>query len=202
MNVFGRTHGGKVKGIRIIHDEHRSLAAVLHGMLYLVNGIRNRGMKPDFKVLGAMVYYIDAFPERYHHPKEDRYLFTLLRARCPAARAVLDRLEQEHRAGAEKIRILQQALARYEHGGDAEFSNFAAAVEGYAAFHWDHMRCEEKEVIPLAEKYLTPEDWELIDAAFTGHSDPLLGTEVSAEFEGLFRKIVSIAPEPIGLGRA
>ena len=101
-----------MKGIRIIHDEHRSLAAVLHGMLYLVNAIRSRGMKPDFKVLGAMVYYIDAFPERYHHPKEDRYLFALLRARCPAARGVLSRLEEEHRAGAEKIRALEQALAR------------------------------------------------------------------------------------------
>src|SRR5215469_18035959 len=78
-----RVDGGNLKGIRIIHDEHRSLAAVLHGMLYLVNGIRNRGMKPDFKVLGAMVYYIDAFPERYHHPKEDRYLFTLLRRGAP-----------------------------------------------------------------------------------------------------------------------
>ena len=190
-----------MKGIRIIHDEHRSLAAVLHGMLYLVNAIRNRGMKPDFKVLGAMVYYIDAFPERYHHPKEDRYLFALLRARCPAARDVLSRLEEEHRAGAEKIRGLEQALARYEHGGDAEFSNFAAAVEAYAAFHWDHMRCEEKEVLPLAEKYLTPEDWELIDNAFMGHADPLLGTESGSEFEELFKKIVTLAPQPIGLGR-
>jgi hemerythrin-like domain-containing protein len=190
-----------LKGIRIIQDEHRSLAAVLHGMLYLVNAIRNRGMKPDFKVLGAMVYYIDAFPERYHHPKEDRYLFALLRARCPAARAVLSRLEEEHRAGAEKIRALEQALARYEHGGDAEFSNFAAAVEAYAAFHWDHMRCEEKEVLPLAEKHLTPEDWELIDNAFMGHADPLLGTESGSEFEELFKKIVTLAPQPIGLGR-
>jgi len=190
-----------LKGIRIIHDEHRSLAAVLHGMLYLVNAIRSRGMKPDFKVLGAMVYYIDAFPERYHHPKEDRYLFALLRARCPAARGVLSRLEEEHRAGAEKIRALEQALARYEHGGDAEFSNFAAAVEAYAAFHWDHMRCEEKEVLPLAEKHLTPEDWELIDNAFMGHADPLLGTEAGSEFEELFKKIVTLAPQPIGLGR-
>ena len=191
-----------MNAIRIIHDEHRALAAVLHGMLYLVNDIRSRGKKPDFRVLGAMVYYIDAFPERFHHPKEDRYLFALLRARCAAARPVLDRLEKEHRAGAEKIRILEQALARYEHGGAAEFSDFAAAVEAYAAFHWDHMRCEEKEVLPLAEKHLTAADWEAIDAAFAGHSVPLLGTEAGAKYENLFRKIVCIAPEPIGLGSA
>ena len=56
---------------RIIQDEHRSLAAVLHGMLYLVHDIRDRGAKPSFDVFGAMIYYIDAFPERFHHPKED-----------------------------------------------------------------------------------------------------------------------------------
>jgi hemerythrin-like domain-containing protein len=189
-----------MKALRIIRDEHRALAAVLHGMLYLVNEIRNHGMKPDFAVLGAMVYYIDAFPERFHHPKEDRYLFKLLRMRSPEASAVLERLEAEHRAGVEKIRILQQALARYQHGGAAEFSNFATAVEAYAAFHWDHMRCEEQEVLPLAEKHLTLGDWEAIDAAFSGHTDPLLGVDEGAKYESLFKKIVCIAPEPIGLG--
>src|SRR5207253_3316673 len=109
---------GKVmKAIGIIRDEHRSLAAVLHGMLYLVREIGESGRKPDFNVLGAMIYYIDAVPERFHHPKEDKYLFALLRARYPAARPLLDRLAEEHRIGAEKIRTLEQALARYQQGG-------------------------------------------------------------------------------------
>ncbi len=37
---------------RAIQDEHRSLAAVLHGMLYLVHQIRDRGATSDFGVLG------------------------------------------------------------------------------------------------------------------------------------------------------
>ena len=190
-----------MQAIRIIQDEHRSLAAVLHGMLYLVHQIRDRGMKPDFKLLGAMVHYIDTVPERFHHPKEDKYLFTILRARCPAARPLLDRLHQEHRVGAEKIRTLEQALSRYEHGGGEEFRlSFATAVESFAAFHWDHMRCEEKEVLPLAEKHLTPGDWAEIDAAFAGHTDPLLGAEAGAEYDKLFKRIVNLAPPPIGLG--
>ncbi len=106
-----------MQAIRIIHDEHRSLAAVLHGMLHLVHAIRDRGVRPDFNVLGAMIYYIDAFPERFHHPKEDEYLFAFLRIRHPDAIPLLDRLKSEHRAGAEKIRTLEQALARYQQGG-------------------------------------------------------------------------------------
>jgi len=189
-----------VQAIRTILNEHRSLAAVLHGMLYLVREIRDRGKKPDFNVLGAMVYYIDAVPERFHHPKEDKYLFKLLRIRCSAAGPLLHLLEEEHRVGAEKIRTLEQALARYQQGGDAEFGAFAAAVDAYAAFHWDHMRREEKEVLPLAEQHLTPGDWETIDAAFAGHTDPLFGAEAGEEYDNLFRRIVHLAPPPIGVG--
>ena len=189
-----------MQAIRIIHDEHRSLAAVLHGMLYLVHEIRDRGVRPDFKLLGAMIYYIDAFPERFHHPKEDQYLFRLLRIRYAEAVPLLDRLRTEHRAGAEKIRTLEQALARYEQGGASEFTNFLTAVESYAAFHWDHMRAEEKEILPLAEQHLSAGDWEAIDAAFLGHTDPMLGVNVGAQFDALFSRIVNLAPPPIGVG--
>jgi hemerythrin-like domain-containing protein len=189
-----------MEAIRIIRDEHRSLAAVLHGMLYLVHQTRDRGDKPDFDVLGAMIYYIDAFPERFHHPKEDEYLFRLLRIRHPAAAEVLDRLKTEHRAGGEKIRTLEQALARYQQGGASEFSNFLTAVEAYAQFHWMHMKTEEQVVLPLAEKHLTNGDWEAIDAAFLGHTDPMFGAEVGAKYDELFRRIVWLAPAPIGLG--
>ena len=189
-----------MRAIRIIQDEHRSLAAVLHGMLYLVHDIRDRGAKPSFDVFGAMIYYIDAFPERFHHPKEDQYLFRVLRIRHPDAKPLLDRLEEEHVKGADKIRTLEQALTRYRHGGAAEFSAFAAAVEDYAAFHWAHMRAEETEVLPLAQAHLSAEDWKAIDEAFIGHTDPMLGVEAGAEYRALMTRIVNLAPPPIGVG--
>ena len=185
---------------RIIHDEHRCLAAVLHGMLHLVHAIRDRGLRPDFDVLGAMIYYIDAFPERFHHPKEDEYLFHFLRIRHPEAIPLLDRLKTEHRTGAERIRTLEQALSRYQQGGPKEFPAFLAAVESYAEFEWQHMTAEETEVMPLARKYLTADDWEAIDAAFLGHTDPMLGIEAGAGFTALFSRIVLLAPPPIGVG--
>ena len=52
-----------MQALRIIEDDHRALAAVLHGMRYLVREIAERKAAPRFDVLGAMIYYIDAFPE-------------------------------------------------------------------------------------------------------------------------------------------
>jgi len=169
-------------------------------MLYLVRHIRLSGKQPKFDVLGAMVYYIDAFPERFHHPKEDAYLSRFLALRHPDAAPLIGQLKTEHLTGAEKIRVLEQALERYRCGGTAEFPAFADAVQAYAAFHWDHMRIEEDKLIPLAREHLTAEDWKEIDAAFTGHSDPLFGVAAEAEYSNLFRKIVNLAPPPIGVG--
>lgn len=191
-----------MQAIRIIRDEHRAIAAILHGMLFLVRKIRDRGATPDFNLFGAMIYYIDAFPERFHHPKEDRYLFHVLRVRHPDSVSLLDRLEEEHRTGAYKIRALEQALARYQHGGVSEFPDFAKAVEDYAAFHWNHMRAEEDEVLPLAEKHLSAADWDGVDTAFLGHVDPMHGAGAEGEYQALFTRIVNLAPPPIGVGPA
>ncbi|HEY8244628.1 MAG TPA: hemerythrin domain-containing protein [Casimicrobiaceae bacterium] len=186
--------------IRIIQDEHRALAAVLHGMRYLVREIRERGAGPMFDVLGAMVYYIDAFPERVHHPRETAYLFHFLRERCADAVPLLDALEAEHRDGAVRVRALEQALTRYQQGGAAEFAPFADAVESYADFQYEHMGREEREVIPLARQHLRPSDWEIIDAAFAGGSLPLAGDGTVRDYDKLFERIVRLAPPPIGVG--
>ena len=118
-----------MRALSIIRNEHRSIAAVLHGLTYLVRQIQQSGAKPDFALFGAMIHYIDAFPERFHHPKEDRFLFPALRLRHPESAGVLDQLQAEHEIGAQKIRSLERALLRYRHGGDSgALEAFAAAV--------------------------------------------------------------------------
>lgn len=184
----------------VIKSEHRALGAVLHGLQYLVREVREGKRKPDFRVLRAMVHYIDTFPERLHHPKEDRYLFARVRQRSTESNSVIDQLEAEHIHGAKLIRDLEQSLLHWEMGGPDDFPIFAHEVDRYAEFHWRHMRQEEDVVLPLAERVLTEEDWREIDEAFAGNADPLLDKELEKDFNRLFTRIVNIAPPPIGLG--
>ena len=51
-----------------------------------------------------------------------------------------------------------------------------------------HMRCEEHEILPLAQKHLTAGDWEAIDAAFTGHTDPLFREKAGDDVHKLFQR--------------
>ena len=188
------------QAIKAILREHGSMGAVLHGLRFLVQEIRARRIEPDFALLNAMVHYIDAFPERLHHPKEDRYLFPRLRSRTHEADAALARLEKQHEQGAVLTRQLGEAVARYEEQGAAGFAPFADRVEQYTTFYWQHMRDEENLVLPVALRALTPADWEEIDAAFAANPDPLAGHGAKDDLPALFRRIALIAPPPIGLG--
>ena len=188
--------------LRILKDEHRTLGAVLQALRFLLREIRARRMAPDFRLLGAMLYYVDTFPERFHHPKEDAYLFRLLRLRCHEAHELIERLEEEHRAGQRQMLQLYQALTRYEQGGEPEFYAFEELAQLYVDFEFEHMRTEEAELMPLAEKHLAAQDWEEVDRAFLDHQDPLFGLTAAEGFQHLFSRIVNLAPPPIGVGPA
>ena len=188
------------KAIRIIHDEHRSIAAVLSGLKSLAKMAQDPGVRPDFAVFRAMIYYIDAFPERMHHPKEDEHLFARLLQRMPEARALVDGLQAEHVKGRHLVRDIEQALLEFEETWPKGGEKFSAAVDAYVQFHWQHMNKEENELMPLARRSLTAGDWDAIEAAFAGNADPIADLR-EKDFTSLFLRIVALAPAPVGLGR-
>lgn len=188
------------RALTIIRDEHRTIGAILHGMDHLVREIRVNKKKIDPRVFHAMLYYLDTFSERMHHPKEDRHLFKAMRERSTEADALIAELEDEHARGEESLRRLAQSLIRYEEGGDKEFPAFEREVENFVRNYRDHIRKEEDLLFPLAQKVLTAADWAIIDITFGENRDPLSRGRDTRDFDRLFNRIVELAPPPIGLG--
>lgn len=188
-----------MKTLSIIKNEHRNLGAVLFSLEKLIEQIE-KGKSPEFKVFHGLLTYIDRFLDEYHHPKEDQYLFPVLRKRCPEISAVLDEREKEHVVGEKLLMGVFTALSAYEFMGDVEFDGFSGALRRYIAFERQHAIEEERHILPLARRKLLPGDWQSIDAAFTANEDPLFGDTRRAEFEGLYTTITTMVPEPYGLG--
>ena len=189
--------------MRILMDEHQSLAAIIHAIRHMIGEIGAGRLQPDHKLLEAMVHYLDAYPEKRHHPKEDAFLFGPLRARTHDADAALDKLEAEHAQADARIAVLEAAVKAYAQDPKA-FDAFKSAFEDYAAFYRTHMMTEEREVLPLIRKHFSAEDWERANAGFIA-DDPLSGTRATArageeDFAQIFSKLVAAAPAPIGLG--
>ncbi|HUN91741.1 MAG TPA: hemerythrin domain-containing protein [Burkholderiaceae bacterium] len=188
--------------IRVIHQEHQALAAMLRSLSMLLAQARRHGATPDFTVVRAMLFYLDEFPERLHHTKESALLFPKLRLRRPELAATLDRIDREHAQGEKMIRELEHKLLAFEVLGDARRDAFEQAIEQYIQFYFGHMGVEEGELLPAAEASLHESDWTEVDAAFAANRDPLTGHEPDEVYRPLFSKIVMMAPAPIGLGPA
>ena len=188
-----------MKALAIIEDEHRAITAVIEGLRHVLAEMRAGTMPPEPTLVGAMFHYIEQFPERLHHPKEDDFLFERLRARRPDAAPLLDSLQREHAIGRERF---GQLLRHYERfvADPSTIGTFADAVDRYADFHWRHMRREEDEVMPLAAQALTADDWAGIDAAFASNADPIVGVDARKAFRELFRRLVALLPPPHGVG--
>jgi len=192
-----------MQAMRILLDEHQSLAAVIHAIRHMIREIGQGSFRPDFKLLHAMVHYLDAYPEKKHHPKEDEFLFGPLRARTDRANEVLDRLEAEHASSDMRINELTRALKAYEEDPAGQFEAFRDAFDAYAEFYREHMMMEEREVLPLIREFFTDDDWAVANAGFTKSPDPMTGTRRSSDdedFSRIFTKLVEAAPAPIGLG--
>ena len=78
-----------MRALTVIRDEHRALASVMKGLEYLMDQFRQGLLVPDFALLRALVQYIEQYPDKLHHPKEDGYLFPTLRERDGSAAATL-----------------------------------------------------------------------------------------------------------------
>ena len=105
------------ESIAILKSEHRSIAAVLHGLKDLARLAQAAKERPRFQVLRSMVRYIDEYPEKLHHPKEDDYLFA--RLLVPSA------------VGAP--RLLVPSTAVFQRGG---LNGLFVVAEGTARLRW------------------------------------------------------------------
>ena len=99
-----------------LRDEHRALARVVEALETVTAAILEGDHEPDFALLAAMLYYLDAVPERLHHPREDRYLFARVRARAPDTAPLIERLQREHQRSPDLVAELERSLVHWQGG--------------------------------------------------------------------------------------
>jgi hemerythrin-like domain-containing protein len=187
--------------LQTIRDEHASLAAMLQSMRLMVEKGPSDDHRQFFNVLRAMLFYIDEFPERLHHPKESNLLFPKVVMLAPKVMGAVDKLERDHMRSEKAARDLQHLLLAWELLGPGRRAAFEEAAGQYIDAYLAHMNLEENIILPEAERCFSKEDWKLLDAAFAENADPLTGQYRPTEaYEKLFTLIVTRAPSPIGLG--
>ena len=184
--------------LNIISQDHSNMWRLAITIDHVATDIE-QGAPVEAAFFNAAFDYIDQFVDRFHHPKEDDYLFRLLRLRSAEAADILDQLQLEHREGPDNLAALR-ARVNAAAAGQVSGAQIANDLRNYTAILKNHIRTEEKTVLPLARKSLIASDWAEINQAFLDNSDPVFGDKAQAEFRQLYHRVVSLAPDSVGLG--
>lgn len=99
-----------------------------------------------------------------HHAGEDEGLWPLVRARNPAAGALLDSLEAEHRLIAPAAAALTAAGSRYAATpADEPRTELIAALDELTAVLFPHLDREVEEAMPVVSASITNADWHAVE---------------------------------------
>ena len=177
--------------VELIKQEHAALAGVLKSIQTLAESGPQDDPVKFFEAIAAMLFYVDEFPERCHHPTESNLLFPTLLKAAPELHGVIHQLEMDHVAGEGRVRKLQHQLLAWRFLGAERRTQFIEALAEYIRFYLRHMSLEESELLPLVPR-LTPEQRAKLDVAFEAAMDPLVGGKSHTVYAELLDRIVSL----------
>jgi hemerythrin-like domain-containing protein len=112
--------------------------------------------------LGEVLWFLHT-----HHNGEDELLYPLRADRAPEHAELFSRMESQHEAVAGNIESAEEASARFGESGSIDDGRaLAAACSSLLDEVADHLTDEEVEVLPIAARTITPEEW----GALPGHA--------------------------------
>jgi nucleotide-binding universal stress UspA family protein/hemerythrin-like domain-containing protein len=176
------------RALDIIRDEHRSIAVVVSALRDLAKELGDTPPGPaDVISIAGMVSYLRGFPEKVHHPKEERHLHRLMRLRDPSCEPLLAEVESQHARERVLLEQISTSLAPGDHCSPA----LHEAVLRFADHVFAHLKLEESQVLRRARECLGDADWAEVAEAFRENDDGRFGNLDSAELRRVFSRIAN-----------
>ena len=180
--------------IDLLRQEHCNIEKLLL-VLERELSVFERGERPDYEVIQAVIAYFEVYPNAYHHPQED-LVFKKLKVRDPITAAHIGDLAAEHRSGAERLRRVAQAVESVlmmdwvipRHTVDD-------IIRDFIVHERRHIAMEERDFFPAAVKALQPQDWAEIASRLTDQKDPLFSEIVEERFDVVRSHILQLEQE-------
>lgn len=138
-----------------------------------------------------------------HHDGEDQLLYPLLAERVPESDALYARMETQHHAVTSSIQGAEQAAERFGRSAStADGDELSLACSSLIDTLADHLTEEETEVLPIASRTVTPDEWGALPAhalsRYTGTRVWLpLGLVIEAVPDDLRDGMVGRLPPPV-----
>ena len=179
--------------IELLSKEHRNIEKLLDTLEHELE-VFDRGDRPDYEVIRAIVSYFEVYPDVYHHPQED-LVYAKLKIRDPAAAAKVGDLEGEHRKGAERLRQVAGAVDAVLADREMLRQTVDTIIRDFIEQERHHILMEDRYFFPAALKALEPEDWGEIASSLTSRKDPLFSDVSEERFDAVREHILRLERE-------
>jgi len=172
-----------------LRSDHSRMTKLLDALERQI-GAFDEGGTLDFEIADGVLHYCLTYPDRHHHPRED-LVFDQLKIRAPGEAATIGDLTQEHEKLADLTRRFGETLSAVEQDIPMERHEFIDVANAFLKGYRHHIMMEEKHFFPMAQRYLTPEDWRAVTEQVQPASDPLFDSREDDRFNALFEDIVA-----------
>ena len=179
--------------IDVLRQEHRDIDKLLR-VLERELRVFNRGDRPDYEVIHAVIEFFKDYPDTCHHPKED-IIVEKFKARDPVAAATIGDLQAEHEEGARRLRHVAQAVERVLSDEDLLRETVDDIIRDFINHERQHMVMEERVVFPAVLKALQPEDWADVALRLADHYGSPSEPDFEEKFSTLRRNILELEEE-------
>jgi hemerythrin-like domain-containing protein len=179
-----------VEIIEILRQEHRNIEKLLRVMEQELS-VFDRGERPDYEVLGAVIEFFRQYPDSCHHPKED-IIYEKFKERAPDRAATIPDLEVEHREGASRLRRVAQAIDAVLNDQEVMRESVDRVVRDFIDNERKHIALEDEVVFPAITRTLYPEDWADIALKIADRYGPPSEADFEERFSTLRRDILEL----------
>ncbi len=179
---------GEPKILVTIHNEHKYMGVL---MKILKEQIRNmkQSRDVDYSMMFDIMHYMNNFPDRFHHPREDLILHLMLE-KSDELKPVIEQLFEEHILIADKGRkILSDLKSILKEHSETKQARLQAESHDYVRAILEHISLEENVVFKKATQILKPSDWTKISTQSETIEDPIFGQRIEERYKNIYQHL-------------
>ena len=179
-----------VEIIDTLQQEHRNLEKLLQVMEQELE-IFDRGERPNYETLGAVIEFFKNYPDTCHHPKED-IIYEKFKSVSPKRAALIADLQAEHREGAKRLSCVAHVIESVLNDQELERASVDRIVRDFIQNERKHIALEDEVIFPAIVETLRPIDWAEIAMKIADRYGPPSDTDFEEQYSTLRRNILDM----------
>lgn len=172
----------------LVH-EHKVITHVLNAVAVEAGRLKNAG-EIDPGLIDKMLDFFRNFTDKCHHAKEEKHLFPMLEHRgVPRDKGLIGVVLAEHDEGRRLLSNISGLLPAAAHGDRDAVISIAENLASYVSLLENHIQKENEVLFQMADRTLTAEDQNNLEAAFARVEEEETGEGVHEKYHALAHEI-------------